>query len=58
MAWLAVNTDGTERICQDKPYRLGDFWQEDCDLVDIPKGTIQKLIGKTLTWSDEPVELK
>lgn len=58
MAWLAVNIDGTERISQDKPYRLGDFWQEDYDLVDIPYGSIQKLIGRTLTWEDEPVELK
>lgn len=24
----------------------------------LPKGSIKKLIGKELTWDDEPVELK
>lgn len=24
----------------------------------LPKGSIKKLIGRKLTWSDEPVELK
>ena len=24
----------------------------------LPKGSIKKLIGKDLTWEDEPVELK
>lgn len=24
----------------------------------IPKGTIEKLIGRELTWEDEPVEIK
>lgn len=26
--------------------------------VKLPKGSIAKLIGRTLTWDDEPVELK
>lgn len=26
--------------------------------IEILKGTIEKLIGKKLTWEDEPVELK
>ena len=25
--------------------------------IELPKGTIKKLIGKTLTWKDAPVEL-
>lgn len=25
--------------------------------VELPKGSIEKLIGKKLTWNDEPVEL-
>ncbi len=28
------------------------------DGVILPKGSIEKLIGKKLTWDDEPVELK
>lgn len=27
-------------------------------LVVLPKGSIKKLIGRDLTWEDEPVELK
>lgn len=30
---------------------------DDC-IVELPKGTIKKLIGRDLTWEDEPVELK
>lgn len=26
--------------------------------VQVPKGSIKKLIGRCLTWEDEPVELK
>lgn len=26
--------------------------------VELPKGTIEKLIGYKLTWADEPVEIK
>ena len=35
------------------------FWiQEWGDAVSLPKGSIKKLIGRYLTWQDEPVELK
>lgn len=26
--------------------------------IDLPDGSIKKLIGRELSWSDEPVELK
>lgn len=26
--------------------------------IELPKGTISKLIGRELNWNDEPVELK
>lgn len=26
--------------------------------IRLPKGSIRKLIGRELTWEDEPVELK
>lgn len=29
-----------------------------CDFVRMPKGSIKKLIGRELSWSDEPVKLK
>lgn len=35
-------------------------WTDDkyCGYINLPKGTIKKLIGRKLTWNDEPVELK
>lgn len=26
--------------------------------IELPKGTVYKLLGKELTWDDEPVELQ
>ena len=26
--------------------------------IELPKGSIEKLIGKTLTWADDPYELE
>lgn len=26
--------------------------------IDLPRGSIEKLIGRKLTWKDEPVELE
>lgn len=103
MAWLCVNKDGQELICQNEPERWGDITKEtespfghldkvtgkryitnpakvwqvknlkfeelsywvDCeyfgyyDFYDImlPEGSIEKLIGRKLTWEDNPVEL-
>lgn len=28
------------------------------DTIELPKGSIKKLIGRELSWDDEPVELK
>lgn len=62
MAWVAVDKDGTEYIFRKEPERLSVNWQ---DLmygfytdIRLPRGSIKKLIGKDLTWQDEPVELK
>lgn len=61
MAYLAVSKGGYEYIFEVKPFRtLGDI----LDVVQpfsgfrIPKGSIKKLIGRELTWKDEPVKLK
>lgn len=65
MAWLAVDKDGTENIYYLKPERKKKYWvaeenQPQCyrDIIELPPGTIKKLIGIDLSWSDEPVELK
>ena len=66
MAWLCVNKNGTEIICDGRfPKRNRDFWEsyisiegEDIDFqIELPKGSIEKLIGKILTWESEPVEI-
>jgi len=61
MAWVAVDKNGLEYIYVIKPYRGGITWcvaeRESC-LVMLPEGSIEKLIGRKLTWNDEPVELK
>ena len=60
MAWVAVDKNGDEVIFDFEPHRWNDsFWAEDFgDYIYLPKGTIKKLIGRDLIWSDEPVELK
>ena len=63
MAWLATDKDGSEWIYgKYKPYRerfVSDVWVwfSDGEPIHLPKGSIKKLIGKNLTWDDEPVEL-
>lgn len=66
MAWLAVDKDGTECIFLHKPIRSNYNNWTDCSNtmrtedsgIDLPKGSIKKLIGRDLTWEDNPVELK
>lgn len=67
MAYLAVNKDGSEIICEWNLYRLSVYWSDTDNILEdpyyvdttcnIPKGSIFKLIGKELTWEDEPVEI-
>lgn len=66
MAWVATNVNGLEFLFKNKPCRSGygeyGYWNSvysgigGCIL--IPHGTIKKLIGRQLSWNDEPVELK
>ena len=74
MAWVAVDKSTVECIFGNKPKRKVGHWEDidyivhfvygkevaceiDTGLV-LPKGSIKKLIGRDLTWEDEPVELK
>lgn len=61
MAWLAVDEDGMECAYSSKPvweeYQWTP-WEEGCNYVILPKGSIEKLIGKKLTWEDGAVEVK
>lgn len=71
MAWLAVNKDGTEWIMPEKPVRgWCGHWEylEEVYIesergsvsieIELPKGSVHKLLGKELTWDDDPVELQ
>ena len=59
MAWLAVDKDGSEGIYEKNPFRMHDcFCAPKFCCINLPSGSIKKLIGRELTWSDEPVELK
>ena len=64
MSWVAVDGwDGAEVVFNVKP-RYSDkrnAWLIDGDddaAIILPKGSIKKLIGRGLTWQDNPVELK
>lgn len=65
MAWVAADGDGSECMFASKPIRSKGYkcWQVDYDrmlfdVIDLPKGSVKKLIGIDLSWKDEPVELK
>ena len=64
MAWVAVDKNGSEWVYNDKPFRgqCEFFWNDlhvvEPHMIRLPRGTIKKLIGRELTWDDEPVELK
>lgn len=62
MAWLAAGYRGSEWVYSEKPERSVVYrvWRAPVwnNAVRLPKGSIKKLIGRELNWSDEPVELK
>ena len=68
MAWVAVHKNGKEGIFAHIPTRCKElsFWYDEAEYggvfydteISLPKGSIKKLIGKDLTWEDNPVELK
>lgn len=55
--WLAVDYNGVEKAFWRKPKRCekhGEWWG---DSMALPHGSIKKLIGRYLSFYDEPVEL-
>ena len=59
MVWLACDITGTEIICNRKLERLVTGWNSTAwfgNFIALPKGSIKHLIGRELTWEDEPVE--
>lgn len=73
MAWVACGMYGEEFIFDYEPYRTCVYTSNDEKInywrgfaeghyidepKELPKGSIKKLIGRELTWDNEPVELK
>lgn len=67
MTFVAVNKNEDENIFEAMPERcFGWQWvptfcepqDRIYDSIKLPKGSIKKFIGRDLSWSDEPVELK
>ena len=66
MAYLVANPYKEEVVFNVKPVRNNEFkcWVQCTRFGEIstygvilPKGSIYKLIGKNLTWRDEPVKI-
>lgn len=68
--YFFVDEDGTEGVSNTPPRRNpdgGQFWIAPIDIplcrnkktiddiVELPKGTIQTLFGRILTWKDNPI---
>lgn len=60
MAWVAVDKNGEEWIYNSEPNRCEETFAGMIGegQLELQIGSIKKLIGRELTWCDEPVELK
>lgn len=64
MAWVAVYNNDDEFIFGRCPLRreLTQEWVPGLDApscsIRLPRGSIEKLIGRRLTWEDDPVKLE
>ena len=48
MAWVCVNSFGTELIFETEPHKSVYSWRDDygsCKCIELPKGSIKNLIG-------------
>ena len=65
---LATNNSELLICCEDAINKKSDFWTMKqvskefslsyANRIELPKGSIFKLIGKTISWNDEPIEFK
>jgi len=60
MVWVAVDEDEKEFVSEIffNDRRRGKLKSFRGLIVNLPKGSIEKLIGRKLTWEDEPVKLQ
>lgn len=60
MAYLCVDKNGSEWVFDGPPLRTEKSWTISYDAtscVELPKGSIEKLIGRKLTWKSNPVKI-
>lgn len=68
MAWLCKDLDGAEWISTTMPVRDEDSptWMclsesnsgcDEWDGIELPEGTIKKILGRDITWYDEPINM-
>ena len=69
MAWLAISPKGQERIFRNKPTFDWFEWLDEEEFyaecqsfetsteIDLPSGTIEKILGRTLTFEESPIEI-
>lgn len=57
--WLAVDKDGEEFIYSSRPSRRSIIWAHGggSSYLNVPKGTIERLLNYPLTWDDEAEEI-
>ena len=55
--WLAVDKDGDEYIYSVKPSREIHSFRSGDEYVEVPKGTIERLLNYPLTWDDDCQEI-
>lgn len=65
MAWLATDKNGDEHIFSERPFihreipYHGEYWQNTSGVfIDLPRGSIKNITGKSLFWEDEAIEIK
>ena len=69
MAWLTVDKNGRESIHEKKPEFDSFEWYDSIELcaegecithsttIDLPVGTIEKILGYKLTFENSPIEI-
>ena len=56
--WIAVDKSGSVYLYGGKPEKALDVYLYGGDYMEITKEIMIKLIGKEITWEDEPVQIK
>ena len=69
MAWIAISPKGVERIFRNKPTFDWFEWLDNEEFyaecqsfktsteIDLPSGTIEKILGRPLSFEESPIEI-